>query len=216
MNDEAAALMRSDYNVEPRRVTVAFMVGGRLQSRSPWKVVRDRIITVLGGRYSHCELVFWLDDGHQSTFTVNYGRPLMHFEDKPYSDNLSWHLADLRCTGATRRRLYEWCCREWGRQVPYNRAGLYWNFLPLGRLWPIDRRGSSWFCSEMMATAFLECQPTVGELWPINVRPCLATPDAMARILHDQGRLLIAPQIRDNSVPLPLPLPPPPRHWHPE
>ncbi len=170
-----------------KRVSIAFMIGGSLQSRKWWKRARDRIITWwTGHKYTHCELVFWKHDGTWATFTVNYGQPMKFYENKRYDNNVLWKLHDISMTGRESSNMYKYCTTEWEATKSYNKLALWWNFAPILRTFPVNRRGKKWFCSEFTLAAL-----QYGKSAYLEHRPWMMTPDELFYILKGSHNLTI-------------------------
>ncbi len=181
-----------------RRISIAFMIGGAIQSRSVWKRTRDRMISWwTGHQYTHCELVFWFNSGKRLTCAVNVGLPVTFYEDKPYNNNVKWKIHDVPASQEEARRIFDFCCQEHTLKKGYSNTALWWNFAPVTRLWPINNKGKTWFCSEFTLAALQH-----GKRMYLEKQPWRAAPDDLVQIISsDQvGTIGGGPAVQSDRI----------------
>lgn len=186
---------------EISRVVLAFKYGGTLQTRDPMKRFRDRLIAWWTGYdYCHCELLFMLNDERRFTVEVNQGRPVICIPNKRYAQ-IEWKFHDLKMAAPERRSLWQFCATETAAQRPYNQTAWWWNFTPIFRLWPINNRGSVWFCSEFILRGL---QVSQGKY--LNKQPHRTSPDDLHKIIQaDSGSQVVGGGLRVYSNGHPVP-----------
>ncbi len=184
-NDSLTYVMSNDTGIH--RISIAFMIGGAVQSRSMTKRVRDRVISWwTGHEYTHCEFVFRFNSGKCLTCAVNVGLPVTFYENKPYNTNIRWKLHEVSASENEAKRIFDFCCQEHDLKKGYNSMALWWNFLPITRFWPINNKGKTWFCSEFILAALQH-----GKGIYLENKPWLVAPDDLVQIISsDQAGTL--------------------------
>lgn len=112
--------------------------------------------------FSHVELRF--SDGFVTSITEDPG--VVHYEDgRLFSNSRYRSWLELHVTPQEERLMQGYAQAMYEKQVPFNKMGMYWNFIPCCACFPVRRTEDAFFCSEYITMVlqqggyFLELDP---------------------------------------------------------
>jgi hypothetical protein len=134
--------------------------------------------------FNHCQFVFdWTVDEKRVTFSTSTRTP-SRYVSVAYK-NSKWRALRLEWAQQDKRRsIFMWTQRN--LNVPFNRFGYYWNFLPPVTCFPCcayDADGESYFCAEQVVACLRDVEAPIISL----ARPYVCTPDDVYYMLRMAG-----------------------------
>lgn len=128
-----------------------------------------------GRSYSHVELRF--SDYTVTSVTQN---STVHYEPRVLSNPGYTCFFRIPVSAEQEQRMQQMAREYCERRIPFNKAGFWWNFLPLvGARMPLRREGSAVFCSEYI-TRLLQA----GDLLPDHLDSATISPTDLYMLLH--------------------------------
>lgn len=130
--------------------------------------------------YEHCQFSFthgFTGPGEflKTTWTTTKAHPFAIRDVKYHNKN--WEFYRIALSPDKRRLLFNWCKQR--EHTPFNWLGFYWNFFAPCTACTVDKRGSEFFCAEMVIHGLRLALPCCHALWELE--PYLCTVDD----LHD-------------------------------
>ena len=97
--------------------------------------------------FCHCEMRF--DDG--KACSILDGKTV-HFKVRNLSRE-GYKFLSLPITEKQEKVLKFWANKYYEKKIGFNKAGMYWNFLPFfGSCYSLNREGNLFFCAELIVT----------------------------------------------------------------
>ena len=160
-----------------------------------------------GRTYSHVELIF--SDG--ASTSVIQGETV-HLTEGRLHSNLGYRcFFTVELTGVQEKTMRTLAEQYVEKKVPFNKLGMWWNFAPLvGWLWPVDRDGSSVFCSEyvtllLQSIGYLQNQnpytTSPNDLWKALKNTSWARPTYNRRLFLEKQSVKSVSVVRAKSSP---------------
>jgi len=170
----------TDQEQVPKAAIVAFYRMEDLPPEADWQTrIFHWFFKRKCSNYEHCQFAFVRGMAGPGTFlTTTYTTTKAH----PFSDrkihyrNENWECYEIALDDNQKRFLLEWCRER--EHTKFNSLGFYWNFFAPCTACTVDKKGTEFFCAEMVATGL----KNVLRLRSIDeIRPYICTVDD----LHD-------------------------------
>lgn len=125
-----------------KRLVIAFYRGGQNEP------LINNITKYITGKYIHCELVFDFNNGENLACGV-WQNENVFFRHKTFG-RTEWDFRSIYVTENQYNTIKQFCMKQSKMKKPFNTSGLYRCITP----WPKTSDGKSWFCSELVVSAF--------------------------------------------------------------
>jgi len=103
-----------------------------------------------GQVFCHVEIRF--SDGYVSSITADPGK--VHYQQGRMLGNPAYkRFFSLYVSPQDEKSMQSYAHHAAKREIPFNKMGMYWNFLPcLNYVWTVRKNGEAFFCSEYITT----------------------------------------------------------------